>query len=101
MALYSVFWLQLFHRSPWRARYYLLYRRLSNRHPFPPARESIRSRIMAVEIVPIEEKHIEGFRLCLDGVAREKKFLVFTEAPSLQSVRELAGYLPPVHPPAV
>lgn len=43
---------------------------------------------MAVEIVPIRENHIESFRQCLDGVAREKRFLIFTEAPPLESVRE-------------
>ena len=46
---------------------------------------------MAVEIVPIREDHIEGFRQCLDGVAKEKCYLIFTEAPPLESVREFVA----------
>jgi ribosomal protein S18 acetylase RimI-like enzyme len=39
-------------------------------------------------IVPISEEHIEGFHECLDSVARERRFLAFTEAPSLDSTRQ-------------
>jgi ribosomal protein S18 acetylase RimI-like enzyme len=39
-------------------------------------------------IVPISEEHIEGFHKCLDSVARERRFLAFTEAPSLDSTRQ-------------
>jgi ribosomal protein S18 acetylase RimI-like enzyme len=39
-------------------------------------------------IVPISEEHIEGFHKCLDSVARERRFLAFTEAPSLDSARQ-------------
>ena len=42
---------------------------------------------MAVEIVPIERKHIAGFREVLDGVARERRWLAFVEAPPLPRVR--------------
>ena len=36
---------------------------------------------MNFEIVPLAEPHFEGLRTVLDAVAREKRFLVFTEAP--------------------
>jgi RimJ/RimL family protein N-acetyltransferase len=39
-------------------------------------------------VVPISEEHIEGFHKCLDSVARERRFLAFTEAPSLDSTRQ-------------
>ena len=42
---------------------------------------------MAVEIVPIERKHIAGFRDVLDGVARERRWLAFLEAPPMPRVR--------------
>ena len=42
---------------------------------------------MPVDIVPIEEKHIEGFHRTLDFVARERRYLSFLEAPPLESVR--------------
>lgn len=42
---------------------------------------------MATRIVPIAEEHIEGFRRCLDEVARERRHLAHTEAPPLESVR--------------
>ena len=42
---------------------------------------------MAVEIVPIERKHITGFREVLDGVARERRWIAFLEAPPLPRVR--------------
>ena len=42
---------------------------------------------MAVEIVPIERRHIAGFREVLDGVARERRWLAFLEAPPLTRVR--------------
>ncbi|MGF9563713.1 GNAT family N-acetyltransferase [Neorhizobium sp. JUb45] len=35
-------------------------------------------------IEPIEEKHVEGFRKALDIVARERKYLVFLEAPPVE-----------------
>src|SRR5688572_5259966 len=35
-------------------------------------------------VVPIAEEHIEGFRAGLDSVARERRYLTFLEAPSLQ-----------------
>ena len=42
---------------------------------------------MAVDIVPIEEKHIEGFHRALDFVARERRYLAFLEAPSPENMR--------------
>jgi len=42
---------------------------------------------MSVEIVPIERKHIAGFREVLDGVARERRWLAYLEAPPLPRVR--------------
>ncbi len=35
-------------------------------------------------IEPIREDHVEGFREALDTVAREKKYLIFTEAPPVE-----------------
>lgn len=42
---------------------------------------------MTVEIVPIERRHIAGFRDVLDGVARERRYIAFLEAPPLAEVR--------------
>ena len=42
---------------------------------------------MPVDIVPIEESHIEGFHRTLDFVARERRYLSFLEAPPLESFR--------------
>lgn len=42
---------------------------------------------MSVEIVPIAESHIAGFRAALDVVARERKYLAQVEAQPLESVR--------------
>lgn len=39
-------------------------------------------------IVPIAEEHIDGFRRCLDVVARERKYLGMVEAPPAERVRE-------------
>jgi ribosomal protein S18 acetylase RimI-like enzyme len=41
---------------------------------------------MAMQIVPIEAKHIESFRSALDQVARERKYLAMLEAPPLEKV---------------
>ncbi|RTL71084.1 MAG: GNAT family N-acetyltransferase [Hyphomicrobiales bacterium] len=46
---------------------------------------------MAIEIVPIREEHIEGFRAALDTVAREKRYLAFLEAPPLDSTRQFVS----------
>lgn len=40
-----------------------------------------------IVIAPIAESHAEGFRACLDAVAREKKYLAQIEAPPLDQVR--------------
>lgn len=40
-----------------------------------------------MRIVPIEEKHADGFHACLDAVAKEKRFLAFQEAPPIESTR--------------
>jgi len=42
---------------------------------------------MPVEILPIERRHIAGFREVLDSVARERRYLAFTEAPPMPQVR--------------
>ena len=42
---------------------------------------------MTVEIVPIGRRHIAGFRDLLDSVARERRFLAYTEAPPMKEVR--------------
>ena len=40
-----------------------------------------------VKIVPMSEMHIPSFRKALDSVAKERKFIAFTEAPPLEEVR--------------
>jgi ribosomal protein S18 acetylase RimI-like enzyme len=42
---------------------------------------------MPVDIVPIEERHVEGFHRTLDFVARERRYLAFLEAPPIESTR--------------
>ena len=42
---------------------------------------------MTVEIVPIERRHIAGFHQVLDGIARERRYLAYTEAPPMADVR--------------
>jgi RimJ/RimL family protein N-acetyltransferase len=42
---------------------------------------------VAVEILPIERRHIAGFREVLDSVARERRYLALTEAPPMAQVR--------------
>jgi RimJ/RimL family protein N-acetyltransferase len=37
-------------------------------------------------VVPIAEEHIEGFRAGLDSVARERRYLLFLEAPPPEDV---------------
>ena len=39
-----------------------------------------------ITIVDIDEKHISGFHLAFDSVARERQFLARTEAPALESL---------------
>ena len=41
---------------------------------------------MNIEVVPISEVHIEGFRAGLDSVARERMYLAQVEAPPIESV---------------
>jgi ribosomal protein S18 acetylase RimI-like enzyme len=43
--------------------------------------------LMSVEIVPIERRHVAGFREVLDGVARERRYLALLEAPPLPRIR--------------
>ena len=40
---------------------------------------------MKFNIVPIEEKHIEGFWHAVDNVARERKYLAFLEGPPIHT----------------
>ena len=42
---------------------------------------------MTWQVVPIERRHIAGFREVLDGVARERRYLAFLEAPPLARMR--------------
>ena len=42
---------------------------------------------MAWTIVPIAEEHIEGFRLAVDSVAREGRYLALVEAPPVEKSR--------------
>jgi ribosomal protein S18 acetylase RimI-like enzyme len=42
---------------------------------------------MSVAIVPIAESHVEGFRACLDTVAREKIYLAQIEALPLERIQ--------------
>jgi ribosomal protein S18 acetylase RimI-like enzyme len=42
---------------------------------------------MDLRIIPIEEKYADGFHACLDAAAKEKKFLLFQEAPPIESTR--------------
>ena len=42
---------------------------------------------MNIEIVPIGQRHIAGFREVLDSVARERRWLAMLEAPPLPRVR--------------
>ena len=42
---------------------------------------------MPAEIVPIERRHVAGFREVLDSVARERRFLAYAEAPPMTEVR--------------
>ena len=42
---------------------------------------------MTLEIVPLERRHVTAFREVLDAVARERRFLAMTEAPSVTQVR--------------
>jgi RimJ/RimL family protein N-acetyltransferase len=41
-----------------------------------------------VDLLPIAPEHIPGFLHALDIVARERKYLVLTEAPPIESTRE-------------
>ena len=41
-----------------------------------------------VKIVPISERHIEGYHRCLDSVARERRYIGFVQGPPLESSRE-------------
>jgi putative acetyltransferase len=42
---------------------------------------------MGWQVVPIERRHIAGFREVLDGVARERRYLAFLEAPPMTRMR--------------
>jgi RimJ/RimL family protein N-acetyltransferase len=41
-----------------------------------------------ITITDIQKDHINGFRATLDSVAKEKKYLIWTEAPPIESTRE-------------
>ncbi len=42
---------------------------------------------MTYDIVPIQEEHITGFHRVMDFVAKERKYLVFTEAPPIEKTQ--------------
>ena len=42
---------------------------------------------MTIEIVPIQRRHVAGFRAVLDSVARERRHLALLEAPAAAQVR--------------
>ena len=42
---------------------------------------------MSVDIVPIQRRHVAGFREVVDGVARERRWLAMQEAPPLSRIR--------------
>lgn len=46
---------------------------------------------MQVDIVPIEESHIEGFHRGLDVVARERRYLSFLAGPPIETIRAFVG----------
>jgi ribosomal protein S18 acetylase RimI-like enzyme len=43
---------------------------------------------MNFEIIPITEKHIEGFWSAVDSVAREREYLAFLESPPISTTKE-------------
>ena len=43
---------------------------------------------MTFQIVPIAEAHIEGFHAALDSVSRERRYLLFLQAPPLEETRK-------------
>lgn len=43
---------------------------------------------MKIHIKPISENDFEGFHACLNSVSQERKYLGFTEAPSLENTRK-------------
>jgi len=43
--------------------------------------------VKEIDIQPITEKDFESFHSCLDAVSRERKFLGFVQAPSLDNTR--------------
>ena len=52
-----------------------------------------------IEIVPISPEHIESFHRTLDTVAKERRYLAFLEAPSLESTRGfILGAIEEKHP---
>lgn len=53
-----------------------------------PPYAAVKEDDVEIFISPIKEEYVEGFYRCLDEVARERKYLTFTEAPPLESVRE-------------
>ena len=44
-------------------------------------------RSMEFRVLPIAEEHIEGFRAVLDSVAKERRYLAFLQAPSLDELK--------------
>jgi ribosomal protein S18 acetylase RimI-like enzyme len=43
---------------------------------------------MTLRVAPIAEEHIEGFHAVLDSVCRERRYLLFLQAPPLEEARK-------------
>jgi hypothetical protein len=44
-----------------------------------------------IRIVPSEEQYLESFRTVLDTVARERRYLIFLEAPPLVGIQQFVA----------
>jgi ribosomal protein S18 acetylase RimI-like enzyme len=44
--------------------------------------------VASIEIIPAAHRWIASFRECLDAVARERKYIMFLEAPPLEEMRK-------------
>jgi RimJ/RimL family protein N-acetyltransferase len=46
-----------------------------------------------IRIVPATDAHVEGYHRCVDVVARERRYLIFTSAPSIVQSRAFVSML--------
>ena len=57
---------------------------------------------MNFRIVPMAEEYIDDFRAALDSVAKERRYLLFLEAPPVEEVRKfIRGQMRAGHPQSV